>query len=228
MKILIVEDEGITSLFLSKAIASLGHEVLGIHDRGYTLLAYLQDQDADLILMDINIKGTSDGIQVASEIQKKYPSVSCVFITSYTDKETMTEACLVQPLGYLHKPVLITDIEAILILVEAHRNSMQKSNKTNDVLSSLGTYIHHYEDLTLMNKDTLIPLSKKEHLCLHLLLSHYPHHISKEQLILSIWDSKGMDSSSLRELISRLRKKMPEVEIVNTPNVGYSIKEICL
>lgn len=226
MKIIIVEDEGITSLFLSKAISSLGHEVLGIHDRGDTLLEYLEHHDADLIFMDINIKGSSDGIQTASSIQKKYPSISCVFITSYTDKETITEACLVKPLGYLHKPILVSDIEAILILVDAHRSMAHKGQNNDDALPSLGAYSHDYKNLRLSHKDTFIKLSKQEHHCLHLLLSHHSHHISKEQLCATIWADKAIDSSSLRELISRLRKKMPDIEIINIPNIGYSIKEI--
>ncbi len=226
MKIIIVEDEGITSLFLSKAISSLGHEVLGIHDRGDTLLEYLKHHDADLIFMDINIRGSSDGIQTASFIQKKYPSISCVFITSYVDKETVTEACLVKPLGYLHKPILISDIEAILILVEAHRSMVHKDKSNDDALPSLGAYSHDYKNLSLKYKNTFIKLSRQEHHCLHLLLSHHPHHVSKEQLYQTIWVDKAINPSTLRELISRLRKKMPDIEITNIPNIGYSIKEV--
>lgn len=225
MKVIIVEDEGITSLFLSKAVNTLGHTVLGVYDRGSTLMHDLEQHSADLIFMDINIKGPDDGIKVATAIYKKYPSISCVFITSYGDTDTITEACSVQPLGYLHKPILFSDIEAILILVQAHRNTLKRNATHNDIIS-IATYQHDYKNLTLQHNDTFIKLSKQEHICLHLLLSHKNHHVTKDQLISSIWGEKCISSSSLRELISRIRNKLPELKIVNIPNIGYTIGEI--
>lgn len=224
MKVIIVEDEGITSLFLSKAVRSLGHEVVEIFDRGDTLLAYLETDEADLVFMDININGSQDGIQVVSILKKKYPNISCIFITSYADKESMEEACALKPLGYLHKPIDLSDIETILILAEAHRSVLPQTNKIASH-TTIGAYQHDFANHTLYLNDTLIKLSKQEHLCLHFFLSHRHAHVSKQQLILYIWGDDKEHDSSLRELLSRLRKKMPDIEIVNIPNVGYLIQE---
>jgi len=220
MRVVIVEDEGITALFLKKSILSIGHEVASVHDNADTLLGYLEYHDADLILMDINIKGRVDGIQTATKIYHQYPNISCVFITSYIDRDTIEKACVVQPLGYLKKPVIFSDIEAILLLVQSHRNH-KKIEPSPDI--HLGQYTYSPQNKILNYKDTLIKLTKNEHSCLYLLLQNKECHVTIEQLVFTIWRDNKDHSNSLRELISRLRKKMPEIEIVNTPSVGYSI-----
>ncbi|MFK5976967.1 MAG: response regulator [Sulfurovum sp.] len=224
MKIIIVEDEGITALFLKKAILLAGHEVVNTYDSADTLFGYLEHHSVDLILMDINIRGTIDGIQAATEIYHKYPSISCVFITSYIDKNTIEEACVVQPLGYLKKPVIFSDIETILLLVQSHRkhNKVEPSKNIH-----IGSYSYSPHEKILLYKNQPIKLTKQEHLCLHLLLQNNQHHVTTEQLIFRIWENTEDHASSLRELLSRLRKKMSEeVEIVNSPSIGYSLRLI--
>ena len=220
MRVVIVEDEGITALFLKKSILSIGHEVASVHDNADTLLGYLEYHSVDLILMDINIKGRLDGIQTATKIYHQYPNISCVFITSYIDKDTIEKACVVQPLGYLKKPVIFSDIETILLLVQSHRNH-KKVEPSPDI--HLGEYQYSPQNKTLFYKNNLIKLTKQEHSCLHLLLQNKECHVTIEQLVFTIWRDNKDHASSLRELISRLRKKMSEVEIINTPSVGYSI-----
>ena len=133
MKVIIVEDEGITALFLKKSILLAGHEVANVYDNAESLFAYLKHHSVDLILMDINIKGSIDGIQVATHIYHKYPSISCVFITSCIDKDTVENACEVRPLGYIKKPIIFSDIEAILLLVQSHRKH-KKVEPSQDIL----------------------------------------------------------------------------------------------
>ncbi|MDQ7047562.1 MAG: response regulator [Sulfurovum sp.] len=220
MRIIIVEDEGITSLFLKKATLSAGHEVVSVHDNAKTLLSYLEHDTVDLILMDINIKGAADGIELAISIYDKYPNISCVFITSYIDKDTIEKACVVKPLGYLKKPVIFSDIEAILLLVQSHRSQI-KVEPSQDI--HLGAYTYSYENKILLYQNNPIQLSKQEHCCLCILLKNRQYHVTIEQLIFGIWRDDRDHASSLRELLSRLRKKLPKVEIINTPNVGYSL-----
>ena len=223
MKIIIVEDEGITALFLKKSLLSMGHEVASVHDNADTLLGYLEYHSIDLILMDINIKGRRDGIETAITIYHQYPNISCVFITSYIDKDTIEKAGVVQPLGYLKKPVIFLDIEAILLLVQSHRK-YKSVEPSADI--HLGSYSYSHHNKILLYKDTPIKLTNQEHRCLYILLQNKEHHVTIEQLVFSLWGDNKKHASSLRELLSRLRKKMPQIEIINTPSVGYSIELI--
>ncbi|MDQ7047650.1 MAG: response regulator [Sulfurovum sp.] len=222
MKVAIVEDEGIMALFLKKTISSFDHEVVAIYSNGAELLKYMQSAEVDVIFMDINIKGIRNGIEVAKEVQKLYPLVSFVFVSAYLDNETITQACEVEPLGYLTKPVQPKQLETILILVSKHRENFLTLE--NEILK-IGAYTYNAKIGTLHHREELISLSTQEHLCFHVLLRHKDTQVRSKLLIESIWGSEENRSASLRELLTRLRKKLPELTIKNIPNIGYSLEE---
>lgn len=121
MNVVLVEDEGITAMFLEETIESLGSKVVGIFAEGESLLVFLEHNSIDLIFMDIQINGALDGIQVATRVHQKYPAISFVFLTSFKDTDTIASAKIVKPLGYLIKPIIEADLEAMLMVVESVR-----------------------------------------------------------------------------------------------------------
>ena len=218
MNIIVVEDEGITALFLKEVIEDLEHEVVGLFDEGNELLSFLKDNAVDLIFMDIQINGSMDGIQLANIIYRKYPDIKLIFLTSYKDSETILNAQVVKPMGYLIKPVVEKDIEAILMVVGG-RNDTFNPKKSDKII--FGEYTYNLENKTLYRGDEYISLAKNEHKCFHTLILHRDTTVSTEQLIFSIWGDEDGRLSSLRELTYRLRKKLPGIGLANIPNMGY-------
>ena len=102
-RVLIVEDEGLIAHKIADSLESLGHEISGIAATGEDAMALLNQSVPDLILMDIRLKGGQDGIDVALKIRLDY-DVPVVFLTSYSDIDTMTRARQAKPYGYLTKP----------------------------------------------------------------------------------------------------------------------------
>lgn len=224
MKTIIVEDEGIMALFLKETLEELGHEVIFLFNRADSLLDYLHDNDTvDLILMDILIKGNIDGIQLGQRIKEKYNHISLVFITSFKDSDTIQNAQLAYPLGYLIKPIEKSDLEAVLMVVN---NARKKIDFYDSKMISLSKYSYDKQKKCLYENDKLIHLSEKEKNCLNTLVQNRNSYCSSEQLIQSIWGNDlEYTNSSLRELMYRIRKKLPNLKIVSTPNVGYTIIE---
>lgn len=222
MNIVVIEDEGITALFLKEVIEAFGCNVVGIFDEGDALFLFLEKNSVDLIFMDIQINGALDGIQVADLVHHKYPQISFVFLTSYKDTNTIESAKVVRPMGYLIKPVSEEDIEAILMVVDGYH---QKYKIEKVVHIRVGKYLYDIENNSLYRGDKHILLSKNEHLCLRELILHRGGQVSIEQLLFSIWGDEENRLPSLRELTYRLRKKLPDLHIDNIPNVGYHISE---
>ena len=220
MRVIIVEDEGITALFLQESVKNLGHEVVGVFDNGAELFSFLEAHKADLILMDINIKGALDGIQCAHKVHTKYSNTDIVFLTSYKDKNTIKEAQGVRPLGYLIKPVSEVDLDAILMVVAGHRKTaIPKKN-----VVEIRPYRYDFDQKIMHKGDEVIALSSKEKICLEMLIRHANAYITAEQLTQTLWTDDTDRTSSLRELIYRLRKKLPELALLSTPNTGYLLK----
>jgi len=224
MNIIIVEDEAITALFLEDEILSLEHNVVAKFKNALNVLTFLNNNDnVDLIFMDIQISGSMDGIELAKIINQEYPEILLVFITSHKDTSTINAAKVVKPFGYLIKPVINSDIEAILMVVDSHIEK-NKPIKISDHKIAFGDYSYDLEKQILLINENIVILSKNESICLYELVKSRNTSISVSQLIGSIWKDEKNRESSLRELIFRLRKKIINLPLTSIPNIGYVLE----
>ncbi|MEL6561406.1 MAG: response regulator [Bacteroidota bacterium] len=100
-KILVVEDESIIADDLRMTLTSADYEVIGPFDNGNCALEALRENSVDLVLLDINIKGSLSGIDVAQNLEEGTPFI---FVTSYYDDHTLKMAEKVGPSAYIVKP----------------------------------------------------------------------------------------------------------------------------
>lgn len=102
-RIVIVEDEALIAAEIKLTLTDLGHDVVGHAMNGDKALDLLSSVSFDMALLDINIKGTLNGIDLANVIREKY-QLPFLFITSYTDKATLDKVKETMPYGYIVKP----------------------------------------------------------------------------------------------------------------------------
>lgn len=102
-RIIVVEDEGIVAMDISKCLSSMGYEVAFIADTGEKVLEQIENEPADLILMDVELKGTINGLETAKTIKEKY-SIPIVFLTAFEDESTLAKIQKLSTDGYLVKP----------------------------------------------------------------------------------------------------------------------------
>ncbi len=100
---MIVDDEVIVAEDLKERLTDLGYEVCAVASTGSKAITKARESDPDLILMDIRLKGDMDGIEAAGEIKRLY-DISVVYLTAYSDQETLDRAKVTIPFGYLIKP----------------------------------------------------------------------------------------------------------------------------
>ena len=102
-KILVVEDEAITSLELTRMLKRWGFEVVGDVVSGQEALDMARDLKPDLIIMDIHLKGDMSGVDAAKEISKIY-DVPIIFLTAHGNQAIISKAKEVKPVHYIIKP----------------------------------------------------------------------------------------------------------------------------
>lgn len=115
MKILLVEDEFILASELSDTLESEGYEVVLVADNGEEALEFFKENEVDLILCDINIKGDWDGIQTIEKIIE-IKQVPVIYLTAFTDKDTLERAKQTYPAAYIPKPYHITNLRMAIEL----------------------------------------------------------------------------------------------------------------
>lgn len=101
--ILIVEDEIIISMEIAGILKRLGYGICGQVMSGEEAIIRTGELVPDLILMDIRLQGTIDGIEAADRINELY-DIPVLFLTAHSDDTTLQRAIAVQPSGYLIKP----------------------------------------------------------------------------------------------------------------------------
>ncbi|NLF09972.1 MAG: sigma-54-dependent Fis family transcriptional regulator [Pirellulaceae bacterium] len=112
-KILIVEDEQIVAVDIENALQRLGYQVAGMAGSAEEACRIVAESDPDLVLMDVRIDGPLDGIDAARRIHQT-SDVPIVFLTAYTDEETLDRAKDIEPYGYLVKPFAERDLQAAI------------------------------------------------------------------------------------------------------------------
>jgi CheY-like chemotaxis protein len=86
-RIMLVEDEEITSFDLETSLKEMGYEVVGIATSGVDAISMATEHMPDLIIMDIILKGDMDGIEAATKINANL-EIPMVYMTAHGDSET--------------------------------------------------------------------------------------------------------------------------------------------
>ena len=103
-KILIVEDEMIIAIDIQNTLHYLGYRQTVIAQSGEAALILVTRDTPDLVLMDIGLGGTIDGIDTAEQIRKSKPELPVLFLTSYSNTKIRERASIIPRSGYLLKP----------------------------------------------------------------------------------------------------------------------------
>lgn len=124
-RILIVEDEKVTALDLKLTLEDLGYTVMACVGNGEAAIAAAEDQDIDLILMDIHLDTAMLGTEAAKIIMQRF-GIPVLFLSAYTDDQTLEEASDSLPYGYMVKPFEKREVDAaIRIALTRHHADLE-------------------------------------------------------------------------------------------------------
>lgn len=137
-KILIVEDEPIIAKDLQYLLKNNEYQIIGIAHDSEAGLDMIHNRQPDLVLLDINIEGQKDGIELGEILQKNY-QIPFLYITSYADEATLSRAKNTMPAGYIVKPfderTLLTTI-AVVVHNFAVNTNAKLCKSTVDAISN--------------------------------------------------------------------------------------------
>lgn len=130
--VLIVEDEAVIAMDLTRRLQKLGYRVATTVPSGEEALAWTARQRPDLVLMDIVLCGQLDGIHTADELRRQY-GLPVIFLTAYSDDKTLSRASGARPYGYLLKPFddreLYTAVEMALYRARSERQLQESEER---------------------------------------------------------------------------------------------------
>ena len=245
-KIIIVEDDEITSLNLNISLQKQGYTVVAVCDNTEQAKQKVSLNNPDIIIIDISLQDTNDGIQLAKDIKSNY-NIPFIFLTSYSDDDIISQAKLTEPYGYIVKPFDPNSLHATIQMAlfkfhqeierkdDIHTLKVDKINLEKLLYSKRSTdkpivpFAKDYHlDISICETFYLgkkIKLTKKENAFLRLLVAQLGLVVSFEQAMNYVWDENGATENSVRTLVWRLRNKLETDIIKNASGIGYYIEE---
>jgi len=243
--VIIVEDDEITALNLKLSLKKQGYNVLYSCDNISDAQVKIDIVQADIIIIDISLQGSSDGIEFAKIVKTK--NIPFIFLTSYSDDDIISQAKLVEPYGYIVKPFDPNSLHATIQM--ALFNYKMENKRKNDIdnlkidKSNLEKLVYSKKisdkplvpfgidykldisNCEIFYKNKKVKLTKKENAFMRLLVSQLGLVVDFKQAIKYIWEEGGATENSVRTLVWRLRNKLDTDIIKNASGIGYYIEE---
>lgn len=126
VKILVVEDELIIGAKISMHLEEMGYEVSGIVSRGEEAIKHVKHSPPDILIMDINLKGSMSGIDTVQSINEEV-TIPVIYLTANADQHTFDRAKETQPYAFIIKPYKKTDLQRAIELIISRQASQEGS-----------------------------------------------------------------------------------------------------
>lgn len=221
-KILIIEDDSIVALDIKRILNNLEYKVTNIVSNYEDAISSIKYEKPTLVFSDINLgKDKKDGIDIISEIQKN-SYIPVIYLTAYSDEDTIQRAIKTNPLGYILKPFKKEDIKSTLILA-LYKMKDEKFEKNISDIKLDEDYSYDLKNEILFYKAKPIKLSPKENQLLKILVEAKGRLVSFREIEYLLWQDFPVCDSTLRTLIYRLRTKLNYKIIKTIPSIGCKI-----
>lgn len=233
-QVLVVENEEIVALDLEVCLATMGYKV-AVATTGEEAVATACRLKPDVVLMDIHLDGSMDGIGAAESIRKE-TGIPLIFITAYASPDTIERALGADPAGYIVKPFneksLAANIRIALHRKRAPREGDSAESTPSMSLTKVGSLRIDVVRHKVFRGETEIKLTRKEFRILQCLAERSSVPISPEDLLTKAWGPQFVHYiQALRVHVGHLRQKIQNnaragVLIETVRGVGYRLVEI--
>ncbi len=224
LKILYIEDDLHILNEMQNILKSFFSDIL-VATNGKEAFEVLNLNKVDIIISDMNMP-IMDGMEFLKELRKYDDKTPFIFVTAKSEVSKILKAIELDIDGYILKPI---DIKNLFEVIDKIIQKKYKNYNTiyNDDIIKINNSISWNKSTKILYKNNIeIKLTKKELLLIAILLTEEKI-FDINEIIYQLWeeDDKEKDYiSSLKNIISRLRNKLPELEIENIYGIGYKLK----
>lgn len=218
MRILLIEDHPELGAVIQRRLLRAGHVVEWI-STGSAALQYIQHGgDWDVLLLDIMLP-EYDGFAILESLRQQNITTPVLVMTARTEIEDKVSMLDLGADDYLVKPFDLRELEARIRAL--HRRPLGQTSNTY----AIGPLQIDSKSRRVIYLTQSVDFGLREFCLLELLLSRLDHTVSKERLVMQLFNFDEDASSNAVELhISRLRRKLQplRLEIQTIRGVGYS------
>jgi DNA-binding response OmpR family regulator len=217
LTILYAEDETVTRENYANYLRRFFKDVIEAEDGAEAYEQYLKNRP-DILLLDIDMP-QYNGLEVARKIREIDKKCKIIMLTAVRDVDKLIEATELKLTKYLTKPINRKELKEALYIAR----SELEEEELLDICEGL---FWNKEKKELLYKGVAIKLSKFERAFFEKILSKKGQIFSQEELIVAVWGEDELlkyNPNKLKDLVKRIRKKLPFDCIENVYSMGYKI-----
>jgi len=220
LKVLFIEDDFEARIQTQKMLENFFDLVVTASD-GEEGFQKFQKTDFDIVFSDINMPKLN-GIELISKIRELNRAISIVMISAYDDSPYLLECIEVGVDGYLIKPVEKDQFLTILQKIIDKKN--MPHIETKDIVSLEGQYSWNKTTKKLFKEKTEISLTSNEVNFLSFLIDAGGVTRTYVEIDLALFEDENYNERKIRNLVSRLRKKVGHDFLESFYSQGYRVK----
>jgi len=225
--VLVVEDESIVSKDIQHSLKKLGYNVVGAASTGEKAFELAMSERPDIILMDIMLKGTINGIETAERVKSEL-NIPVIYLTAYADEATLEKAKVTEPYGYIIKPFKEVDLHTSIEMALYKYSKEREVLKERDLFYSLIENKESKDFIFVKSKSRLVKIKTvdiyyvealKDYVVINALETHYTIHSTMKDIVNKL--SSDQFIRVHRSFIVRLDK----IAAIEYPNLHLEIDE---
>ena len=219
MRVLLVEDDELLGDGIYSGLKHYGHTIDWVKDgkAAYEALSR-QQENFDVVVLDLGLPRMS-GLDILQRIREKNIIVPVLILTAKETVESRVQGLDAGADDYLQKPFDLDELCARLRALQRRAKSRAHPKLVHGDIT-IDPAAH-----TVMLKDEIVPLSRREFTLLQKLIENAGRVISRDQLNQTLYGwGENIDSNALEVHIHNLRKRFGTKLIHTIRGVGYMVK----
>ena len=224
LTILYAEDEDQTRENYAKFLNKYFKEVYTASN-GKEALELYKNKKPNILLLDINMPFIN-GLQLAKEIRIKDKNTRIIILTAHLEQDKLLFAAELNLTKYLPKPVTRSELKSALL--EAS-NQYKELNAVSNLINLDENHLWNKDTLKLFKNNEEIKLTKHEILLFDILSSKENRIFTIDEISFHLWndiEDYDVSSNKLKDIIKRVRKKIPKNSIENVYAAGYKLNKM--
>ena len=148
-RIAIIEDEMVIAATIAQVLKELHYDVVGKAGSYSEAVALIERTNPDLLLLDIRINGSRDGIEVANYVNEHF-NCAIIFLTANSDRATIDRVKETEPLAYLVKPFQKEDLHTAIEIAMMNHQRNQAMQKEEHIIFQSGKQTFKLKQLDIL------------------------------------------------------------------------------
>ena len=219
IKILLLEDDELFSLSLIDYLEEFSEVNITHVNNSTEMLELIYENRYDLYLLDINLPDIS-GLDLLKDIRNATDDTPTIFLTSYKDKETLTQGFQNGADDFLTKPF---DMDELILRINSLMKRVKKQNQI-----SLGNIEINFDTKEVKVNKSIVKFSLKALELFELFYQNNNAIVTKDMIINRLWTTnESYSEGSIRVYVNSIKKLFVDSElfkVTNIKNIGYKIE----